>query len=75
MNFAIKLSALRFVSTIVIFFQEVRISKRLAHFNLDAKDLAIDGYDPVAYFTNGVAVEVDKKYSLSAIIAYGIAAG
>ncbi|EPR68408.1 YHS domain-containing (seleno)protein [Cyclobacterium qasimii] len=65
MNFAIKLSALLFISTISLFFQEADISKRLAHFNLDSKHLAIDGFDPVAYFTSGVATEGSKKYSLS----------
>ena len=30
--------------------------------NIDASGLAIDGYDPVAYFTSGNAVEGSKEY-------------
>ena len=65
MNFAIKLSTLLFISTCSFFFQGVDTSKRVGHFNLDSKHLAIDGYDPVAYFTKGVATEGSKKYSLN----------
>ncbi|MFM2266633.1 MAG: hypothetical protein RL757_73 [Bacteroidota bacterium] len=33
------------------------------HDNLDKKNIAIQGYDPVAYFTVGKAVKGDKKFS------------
>ncbi|HVU83278.1 MAG TPA: YHS domain-containing (seleno)protein [Puia sp.] len=32
------------------------------HCNIDASGLAIEGYDPVAYFTSGNAVEGSKEY-------------
>ncbi|MBS1602984.1 MAG: YHS domain protein [Bacteroidetes bacterium] len=37
---------------------------RKKQFNLDKTGLAIQGYDPVAYFTNGKAVEGDKNITL-----------
>lgn len=65
MNFVIKLILLTFLSTGNLFSQNTTTSKRLDLFNLDSKSLAIGGYDPVAYFTEGVATEGNKKYSLT----------
>ena len=39
-------------------------SKRISHYNLENK-IAIQGYDPVAYFTNGKAVKGKKEISAS----------
>lgn len=39
-------------------------AKRLAHFNVENK-LAIQGYDPVAYFKQGKAVKGKKEFSAS----------
>jgi YHS domain-containing protein len=40
-------------------------SKRLSAFNLQQKMLAIQGYDPVAYFTNNKAIEGSKTHTLT----------
>jgi YHS domain-containing protein len=40
-------------------------SLRTKHFNLN-KGIAIQGYDPVAYFTQNKAVEGDKKFTAAA---------
>ena len=54
--------------TIVTFFMvqtvlaQTNLSARKKHFNLDTS-LAIEGYDPVAYFTENKAIEGSKKYS------------
>lgn len=40
--------------------------KRTKEFNLSGKGLAIDGYDPVAYFTEGRAVKGSKDWSVYA---------
>jgi YHS domain-containing protein len=37
---------------------------RKKQFNLDESGVAIQGYDPVAYFTNGKAVDGKKEFSL-----------
>jgi len=37
---------------------------RKKQFNLDASGLAIQGYDPVAYFTSGKAVDGKKEFTL-----------
>ena len=39
-------------------------SKRISNYNLENK-IAIQGYDPVAYFTNGKAVKGKKEVSAS----------
>ncbi|MEO7976248.1 YHS domain-containing (seleno)protein [Flavobacterium sp.] len=39
-------------------------SKRISHYNLENK-IAIQGFDPVAYFTNGKAVKGKKEVSAS----------
>ena len=39
-------------------------SKRLNTFNVSRSSLAIQGYDPVSYFTQGKAVEGDKNNSI-----------
>ncbi|TAD85744.1 MAG: YHS domain-containing protein [Bacteroidetes bacterium] len=38
---------------------------RVKHFNLEKSTLAIQGYDPVAYFTDGKAVEGSKAFSVA----------
>lgn len=38
---------------------------RLRNFNLDENYIAIDGYDPVAYFESKKAMQGEKKYSCS----------
>jgi YHS domain-containing protein len=42
-------------------FSQTSPTERVKHFNLDNK-IAIDGYDPVAYFTVGKAVEGSPKF-------------
>lgn len=37
-------------------------AKRVQQFNLEKSTLAISGYDPVAYFTQGKAVKGNKNY-------------
>lgn len=48
--------------TLSVFSQ--RDSKRLTHFNLE-KNVAIQGYDPVAYFKQGKAVKGKKEITAS----------
>lgn len=40
-------------------------SKRQKEFNLSGKSLAIEGYDPVAYFTQGKAIEGKSSLAVS----------
>ncbi|MDN4164168.1 YHS domain-containing (seleno)protein [Cytophagales bacterium LB-30] len=40
-----------------------RGSLRQSHFNISKQNLALQGYDPVAYFTQSKAVEGSSKYS------------
>ena len=40
-------------------------SQRKKHFNVSKSTIAIDGYDPVAYFTSKKAIEGKKEYSLN----------
>lgn len=39
--------------------------KRQIEFNLSGKHIAIEGYDPVAYFTQGKAIEGKASYAVS----------
>ncbi|MBB2146841.1 YHS domain protein [Pedobacter sp. LMG 31464] len=39
-------------------------NERKKEFNIDKSTLAIDGYDPVAYFTTGTAVEGKKEMTV-----------
>lgn len=59
---------LRNVFVVAILFLSVSAiaqqAKRLAHFNVENK-LAIQGYDPVAYFKQGKAVKGKKEFSAS----------
>ncbi|MGF1926199.1 MAG: YHS domain-containing (seleno)protein, partial [Bacteroidia bacterium] len=41
-------------------------NQRKKHFNIDKTALAIDGYDPVAYFVSKKAIEGKKELSLTA---------
>ena len=45
---------------------------RLKHFNIDKNNVAISGYDPVAYFTQNKAVKGSKEFAVnvSGIIYY-----
>jgi YHS domain-containing protein len=47
------------LSGISLFAQE---ATRKKHFNLNSKGLAIEGYDPVAYFTQNKAIEGKKEF-------------
>ena len=40
-------------------------NERKKEFNIDKSTLAIDGYDPVAYFTTGTAVEGKKEITVA----------
>ncbi len=48
----------------VISFSQGATDVRKKHFNLSKKGLAIDGYDPVAYFRINKAVEGKKEFSV-----------
>lgn len=39
---------------------------RLKHFNIDKNNVAISGYDPVAYFTQNKAVKGSKEFAVNA---------
>lgn len=39
-------------------------NNKIKHFNLE-KNIAIDGYDPVAYFTQNKAIKGNKKFAVS----------
>jgi urocanate hydratase len=45
---------------VVFVFCTFKASKRMTHFNLE-KNVAIQGYDPVAYFKQGKALKGRKK--------------
>jgi YHS domain-containing protein len=62
MNKIILLIGVCFLS-MAVFSQE---ATRLKHFNLSKKKVAVSGYDAVAYFTQGKAVEGDKKFAVVA---------
>ena len=53
------LSLVFLLSGISLFAQE---TTRKKHFNLNSKGLAIDGYDPVAYFTQNKAVKGKEEF-------------
>ena len=50
--------------TIVSFSQDAT-TVRKKHFNLSKSGLAIDGYDPVAYFKSNKAIEGKKEFAVS----------
>lgn len=52
------------VSSIVSFSQDAT-AVRKKHFNLSKSGLAIDGYDPVAYFKSNKPVEGKKEFAVS----------
>ncbi|HEX6846581.1 MAG TPA: YHS domain protein, partial [Chitinophagaceae bacterium] len=56
--------ALFTISTNVSFSQEA-LATRKKHLNLDKKGLAIEGYDPVAYFKNNKAIEGKKEFAVN----------
>ena len=43
---------------------EAQVEKRKKEFNTEKNTLAINGYDPVAYFTQSKAIEGSKTYTL-----------
>ncbi|MFQ3577382.1 MAG: YHS domain-containing (seleno)protein [Cytophagales bacterium] len=49
-----------FLTTFLLFSQNQTLKKE--HYNLE-KELAIQGYDPVSYFSNGKALKGDKKFA------------
>jgi YHS domain-containing protein len=51
-------------STAISFSQDAT-AVRKKHFNLSKSGLAIDGYDPVAYFKNNKAIEGKKEFALN----------
>lgn len=52
------------VSSVVAFSQDAT-AVRKKHFNLSKSGLAIDGYDPVAYFKSNKPVEGKKEFAVS----------
>lgn len=49
------------LSTVLVFAVSAQsVEMRKKQFNLDRSGLAIQGYDPVAYFTNGKAIDGKK---------------
>jgi len=55
-------AALFFLFTVGASGQSAELRKK--QFNLDESGIAIQGYDPVAYFTSGKAVDGKKEFSL-----------
>lgn len=57
----ILITAVLIISSVVAFSQDATVVRK-KHFNLSKSGLAIDGYDPVAYFKNNKAVEGKKEF-------------
>ena len=59
----------KYLSILILSFISVstiaQVATRAKHFNIE-NGLAIQGYDPVAYFTESKAVKGDKKFAASA---------
>ena len=51
-------------STVVSFSQDATAIRK-KHFNLNKSSLAIDGYDPVAYFKSNKALEGKKEFAVN----------
>ena len=64
MGKTILLIAILTLSTASSFSQDA-IATRKKHFNLGKNGLAIDGYDPVAYFKNNKAIEGKKEFAVN----------
>jgi len=64
MRSTILLIALFGLSTVSSFAQDAAATRK-KHFNISKNSLAIDGYDPVAYFKNNKAVEGKKEFSVN----------
>jgi YHS domain-containing protein len=58
------LMAVLILSTATSFSQDAT-AVRKKHFNLSKSGLAIDGYDPVAYFKNNKAIEGKKEFAVN----------
>lgn len=52
-----------FTLNILTSFSQDVTATRKKHFNLSKSSLAIDGYDPVAYFTDQKAIKGKKEYA------------
>lgn len=57
-----KTIVLAFVATLFAFTVQAQKDIRVKHFNLE-KGLAIQGYDPVAYFTQSKALKGNKQFT------------
>jgi YHS domain-containing protein len=64
MGKAILLITILVLTTAVSFSQEVPAARK-KHFNLSKSGLAIDGYDPVAYFKSNKAIEGKKEFAVN----------
>ncbi len=60
-----KIMLLAFATILGISFTQAQSATRKKQFNLE-KSVAIQGYDPVTYFTVGKAIKGDKKFAASA---------
>jgi len=58
------LMAVLILTTVVSFSQDASVIRK-KHFNLSKSGLAIDGYDPVAYFKSNKAIEGKKDFSVN----------
>ena len=58
------LIAVLIFSAVVSFSQDATVVRK-KHFNLSKSGLAIDGYDPVAYFKNNKAIEGKKEFAVN----------
>jgi len=58
------LTAILGIISTASFSQDVTAARK-KHFNLDKNGLAIDGYDPVAYFKSNKAMEGRKEFAIN----------
>lgn len=58
------LMALISLVSIISFSQDAAVARK-RHFNLKKSGLAIDGYDPVAYFKNNKAIEGKREFAVN----------
>jgi YHS domain-containing protein len=58
------LATLLALSTVVSFSQDITATRK-KQFNLSKSGLAIDGYDPVAYFKSNKAIEGKKEFAVN----------
>ncbi|MEO7530292.1 MAG: YHS domain protein, partial [Sediminibacterium sp.] len=60
-----KITTILILSTVLLFSATAQTVIRTKQFNLDKSTLAIQGYDPVAYFISNKAIEGKKDISVS----------